>query len=130
MVVRLVQARVAGEQLGYTYTPAEQKRATTPKPPRTLARPATRGSLSASLSFGRLWGGERVYDMAAGHVRGKIKGQGECWQEEEGGDVWEEARGDEGGEGGECVVECLWSRQRCSRQSRDNYSPLLVGSRP
>ena len=113
MVVRLVQARVAGEQLGYTYTPAEQNRATTPKPPRTLARLATRGSLSASLSFGRLQGGgERGHDVAAGHVRGKVEGEGKCWEEEEGGDVREEARGDEWGEGGESVVESLHSRQR------------------
>lgn len=38
----------------YTYTPTEQKRATTPKPPSTDARRATAGSRRESRFFGRL----------------------------------------------------------------------------
>jgi len=75
-IVYIMQAWVAGEQLGYTYTPTEQKRATTPKPPRMLARVATRGSLRATLSFGRL---ERALntgcDLKLGLLTSKSKRQ-------------------------------------------------------
>ena len=38
----------------YTYTPTVQKSATTPKPPRMLARDATLASRMGILSFGSL----------------------------------------------------------------------------
>ena len=38
----------------YTYTPTEQKSATTPKPPSTLAAEATATSRSGTFSFGSL----------------------------------------------------------------------------
>lgn len=38
----------------YTYTPAVQKSATMPKPPRTLARDATPASRTGIVSFGSL----------------------------------------------------------------------------
>lgn len=54
--VRWVSTQMAGEQLGYTYTPTEQKRVTTPNPARMLARRATEGSVMEILLVGRLYG--------------------------------------------------------------------------
>lgn len=39
--VRVLQTRVEGEQLGHTYTPTLQNKATTPNPPSALASDAT-----------------------------------------------------------------------------------------
>ncbi|KAF5312676.1 hypothetical protein D9619_003572 [Psilocybe cf. subviscida] len=52
--VCFVQGEMARKQLGYTYTPTAQNVATIPKPPNALATMATRGSLNAKRSFGRL----------------------------------------------------------------------------
>ena len=46
--------RINNWKLHYTYTPTEQNKATTPKPPRILAKRATAGSFTESLSVGRL----------------------------------------------------------------------------
>jgi len=53
--VCIMQAWMAGKQLmRYTYTPTEQKSATTPKPPRILAMDATAVSQMGTVCFGRL----------------------------------------------------------------------------
>lgn len=44
----------------YTFTPTEQKRATTPKPPRMLAVEATAASRTGRASFGRLRGIDKI----------------------------------------------------------------------
>lgn len=106
MTVRVMQAWMAGEQLDYTYTPAEQNRATMPKPPRVLARMATSGSRRASLSFGSLWKYEHVSRVCkmtrtwksrtpgqkSAAERGRQRKAGERWER------WGRRRGEPGGE--------------------------------
>ena len=57
LVRSVVGLRAQREWDCYTYTPTEQKRATTPKPPRRLAADATASSRAGIFSFGRLWTG-------------------------------------------------------------------------
>lgn len=44
-----------GVKRGYTYTPAEQNKATTPNPPRMLAIAAMVSSCTGTVDFGKLF---------------------------------------------------------------------------
>ena len=66
-----------GEWYCYTYTPTEQKRATTPNPPRRLAVDATASSRTGIFSFGRLG---RTGASVSGCGWDGTQGQGHTWK--------------------------------------------------